>query len=282
MKCDISFTKEHEALALISGITYSRVSAWYNHTARDLKMDILLPKHREACKPRPALIWLCGGAFCVMDRSVWLPELMPLARQGYTVASIDYRTCNEGSFPMQLVDVKSAIRFLKANAEEFCIDPDRIGVMGESAGGTLACLAGLTGGRTEFDQGQYLTFDSGVQAVIDFYGVTDVHAMRAEKDQDVPAFAMEAFAGGTTTAFSDLASPIRYVSGDAPPFLILHGDNDSVVPIRQSETLYERLMTNRTDATFYTVTGGTHGDDLFYQDDCMKKMIEFLNRVLVG
>ena len=140
MKQHLQIALDHEPLAWINGVVYSNRPAWYNVTARALHMDLIVPKERPHHAPQPAVLFLCGGAYMVMDRSIWLPELMTLARAGYTVASMEYRTSNEAAFPAALEDVKTAIRFLRAHAEEYCVDPARIFLMGESAGGTLAWM----------------------------------------------------------------------------------------------------------------------------------------------
>lgn len=283
MKQQIQVQQEHEILSLACGIAYSRVPAWYGATTRDLLMDVVFPKNRVNSKPRPAILWICGGAFCVEDRAVWLPELMFLARSGYVVASIDYRTCGEEPFPAALIDVKSAIRFLKANTQEFCIDPGRVCVMGESAGGTLACLAGLTANQAEFDRGQYLSADSSVQAVVDLYGITDLAAMqtrKADAKSGVPPWAFEGFAGGNTPGELARANAVNYVTKDAPPFLIFHGTADDVVPTQQSLTLYNLLLAESADATLYCVNDAEHGDALFFQEACTRRILSFLSRTL--
>ncbi len=279
MKQSITIQRDHEVLSLVGGIAYSRVPSWYGATARDLKMDLIIPKNRAGRQSRPAVVWICGGAFCVMDRSVWIPELIPLARSGFVVASIDHRTCNEGAFPAQLIDVKAAIRFLKANADEFCVDPDRICVMGESAGGTLACLAGLTGERRELDEGHNLHMDSAVRAVVDLYGITDFQAMRERMSgEGVPRWALDALLDTAGNESSDPAGFMRLIAQGAPPFLILHGDKDSTVPIGQSETLYRLLAAKSIDAWFYRIAGGAHGDDLFFQEETMRLILNFLQK----
>lgn len=137
-------------------------------------MDLIVPKNRGNHAPCPTIVWLCGGAFRVMDRSAWMPELMRYAEAGFVVASVEYRTGNEAVFPAPLIDVKAAIRYLRAHAKEFCVDPEIIISMGESAGGALACLLGVTGEKREFDQGEYQEQSSGVCAVVDYYGLTDM------------------------------------------------------------------------------------------------------------
>ncbi len=195
MKEILNIGLEQQALSLITNITYGNVMGWFGAARKDLKMDLIVPKTLDDHAPCPCVIWICGGAFMTVDRSVWMPELMPFAKAGFVVASVEYRTSNEAQFPAPLIDIKSAVRFLKAHADNYCIDPNNIFIMGESAGGTLACLAGVTMGDKNFEQGDYLDFDSDVKGVIDFYGLTDITRSARKSNPPVPFWAMEAFIG---------------------------------------------------------------------------------------
>ena len=281
--------KKREVLSLITDVTFSNVSCWYDASRRDLKMDVIVPKNRTNHPACPALIWICGGAYRVVNRAVWLPEMMRFARAGYVVASIEYRTSNEAIFPAQLIDVKSAVRFLRAHAKEFCVDPDRIYAMGESAGGTMASLLGVTGEQKEFDQGDHLDQSSAVQGVVDYYGVVDLSDASAERDRmsaavnqsnDVPYFAFEEFLGvGYGKAEAEKASAIRYISEKTPPFMILHGTKDTVVSMAQSEKLYDALQKKDVPCEFLVIEDAVHGDDLFYQDEVKDAVLQFLNSI---
>ena len=267
-----------EALTLITGMTYARVPSWYGFTREDLKMDLILPKHTDGHAPMPAVLWLCGGAFCVVDRSVWMPQMVDLARRGYVVASVNYRTSNAVPFPAQLMDVKAAIRFLRANAAEFCIDPNRVAVMGESAGGTLASLAGVTADMPEFDVGEHLETSSAVQAVVDFYGLSQlVGKPEHSDDPNVADWALTAFLGGLTPEKAARASAVNYVDENTPPFMILHGTEDITVPMASSELLYEKLTEKGVYVEFYKLEGAAHGDDMFYQEPVFDLIDAFLN-----
>ena len=289
MRETLSVEKKREALSLIAGVAFANVPCWYDASRRDLKMDLIVPKARRGHAPCPAVIWICGGAYRVVNRSVWLPEMLRFARAGYVVASIEYRTGNEAVFPAQLMDVKSAVRFLRAHAEEFCVDPERIYAMGESAGGTMASLLGATGETREFDRGDHLDASSAVQGVVDYYGVVDLSGASAERDRkaakdsrsnDVPYFAFEEFLGvGYTEADARMASAKAYITPRTPPFMILHGEKDAVVPPEQSQALYETLESNGVPCDFLMLAGAGHGDDLFYQDEVTDRVIGFLNRL---
>lgn len=282
MKKVLRIAPEKEALTLITGLTYARVPSWYNVTREDLKMDIVLPKHREGHAPMPAILWLCGGAFCVVDRSVWMPQMVELARRGYVIASINYRTSNALPFPAPLQDVKAAIRFLRANAEEFCIAPDRIAVMGESAGGTLAALAGVTMNRPEFETGAWPDTSSAVQAVVDFYGLTDLSIMpEHNEDANVADWTLQAFLGSISPQTLEVASAVNYVTDCTPPFMILHGTSDITVDIANSENLYEKLTQCGVYAEYYVLEGAAHGDDRFYQEPVYDLIDAFLKRTLI-
>lgn len=281
MKESLVVTVEKEALSLATGITYTRVPSWYGFTREDLKMDIIMPKHIDGHEPLPAVLWLCGGAFCVVDRSVWMPQMVEFARKGYVVASVNYRTSNAVCFPEPLKDVKAAIRFLRANAAEFCIDADRIAVMGESAGGTLASLAGVTAGMPEYEEGDFLGVSSAVQAVVDIYGVTQIDVMPSHsEDPNVADWTMTAFFGGLTPEKAARASAVNYVGKDTPPFMILHGSADITVPIANSEALYEALTKAGVMAEFYVLEGAGHGDDMFYQQAIYDRIDAFLKAAM--
>ncbi len=273
MKQRIHVSMEQETLILAENITYSRVGDWYDTTWQELKMDIICPKVRDGHPAQPCIVWICGGAFITERKDVWLPEMADFARLGYTVVCVDYRTSDKAPFPAALIDVKTAIRFLRAHAAEFCIDPARIYAMGESAGGTLASLAGVTAGMPEYEQGDWQDQDSSVAAVVDFYGLVDIAAVMGMSSENVPAWQMTAFLGDGTPETIRAASAVSYVSKDTCPFLIFHGTADATVPMTQSETLYQRLTEAGARAEYYEVEDAAHGDPLFYQPE-MKSIVD--------
>ena len=276
----------HEVQSLVSDIGYRVVPDWYDGSYRELKMHLIIPKHRENHSLQPCLLFICGGAYSVVNGGIWLPEMLYFARHGYTVATIDYRTSNQAIFPAALQDAKCAVRFLKMHAAQFCIDPAKIIVAGESAGGTLAALVGVTGGIPEFEPDDYSEFDSSVAAVVDFYGPVDLIASgntHVESDT-VDSWALEAFLGagyGEETAIR--ASALHYVGAGTPPFMILHGTNDKLVDIAaQSDRMYDALVQNGVKAEYIRLEGAEHGDDAFYQEDIKARILNFMNGVIYG
>ena len=277
MEKTIKITCEQEAYALIDDITYTHVPFWYGETERPLRLSLLLPKHKEDHRPLPLIVWLCGGAFRVMDRNVWIPQLTALAMSGYVVASVEYRTSHECPFPGALMDIKAAIRFLRAHSGRYCIDPERVAVMGESAGGTLAALTGVTGGIAEYDQGDFTEYSSSVQKVVDFYGPTDMLHHPVDKARETVRI-IEDFVDWDFEKTGKLASAVSYVEeGKAlPEFLIFHGTADALVPIAQSELFYEKLIQTGHKADFYKIEDAPHGSDLFYQKEIISLLKTFL------
>ena len=282
MKTTISVEPRREVQSLISNVAFANVPSWYGATRRDLRMDVLAPKVRENAAPRPAIVWLCGGAYMVVDRSVWVPEMLYFARRGFVVASVEYRTSNEAQFPAQLIDVKSAIRYLKAHCREYCVDPDRIFVMGESAGGSLASLAAVTGAHLEFDQGDHLDVDSRVRGAVSFYGpsaLTDAQ-MDTGSNPDVPDWTFAAWLGAPLTPEKlASASATTYLDENTPPFLLLHGTADTTVPIAMSDRFYEALRARGVPADYLVLEGAGHGDARFFQDEVKEKILAFLRGV---
>ena len=161
-------------------ITYAQVDSWYGHCRRDLKLDLIYPEDKSG-KRYPCIVWICGGAWLRMDKSAHLAYLSMLAQQGFVVASVEYRTSNEGSFPMALQDVKAAIRYLRAHAARYCIDPELFGAMGESAGGYLTCMAALDQDK-ELEVGEYLEQSSAIQAACPWYPPTNAGSFPYENE----------------------------------------------------------------------------------------------------
>ncbi len=220
-------------------------------------MDVYPPTSANA-KPAPVIVYVHGGAWEAGDKSSG--EGVALAPQitarGYFLVSLDYRLAPQWKFPTQIEDVKCAIRYLRANAAAYHIDPNRIGAMGSSAGGHLVALLGSAHKSAGFDVGPYLDQSSRVQAVVDLYGPIDLTRNFYSRQPDV---ARTVF--GATSASDPLlakASPVTYISKDVPPFLIIHGAKDSLVPPSQAQTLYDRLQAEGIPVTLVIVKNAEH------------------------
>ena len=212
-----------------------------------LTLDLYCPE--KVSGPAPVIVWVHGGGWRRGGKKQC--PAVALVPDGYAVASIDYRLSSTAPFPAQIEDCKAAVRWLRANAAKYNLDADRIGVWGMSAGGHLAALLGTSGGVPELEgSGDNMQYSSRVQAVCDVAGPADLLAMTNLGPRRT--LAIEGLLGGPLEkdkAKAIAASPIHYVSKDDPPFLIVHGEADRVVPVEQSQRLYDELRKAGVNAT---------------------------------
>jgi len=230
------------------------------------KLDLYLPPESENL---PLIIWIHGGAFRMGSKEglEFDPPPLDFLTRGYALASINYRLSQHARFPAQIEDCKAAVRWLRAQADPFKLDPNRFAAWGPSAGGHLAAMLGTTGHTTAFDVGENLDLPSRVQAVVDYFGPTDFLQMDAQRLpdgmlHDAPDSPESQLVGGPIQENQDKvarANPITYVTSAAPPFLIVHGDQDPLVPYGQSLLLVEALRKAGAEVIFYTVAGAGHG-----------------------
>ena len=281
MKEKLMINRTKPQYVQVSDITYAQVDSWYDHCRRDLKLDLIYPEDMSD-KRYPCIVWICGGGWMRMDRSAHLSYLSTLAHQGFVVCSVEYRTSNEGCYPMQIEDVKAAIRYLRAHADRYRIDKEHFGAMGESAGGFLTCMAALDHDKAR-DVGEYLEESSNIQAACPWYPPTNLSTFKY-KDAEECAASMESLLLGYNImrnikeAYN--SSPVSKVTKDAPPFLIIHGINDQTVPFEQSEELYDKLIENGCDADLIALEGADHADLQFFQDELWDRIIEFFKTKL--
>jgi acetyl esterase/lipase len=232
-------------------------------------LDLYCPKQSHDV---PLVIWIHGGAFKFGSKEGSPTEPVPLylLLEGYAVASINYRLSGEAKFPAQLNDCKAAVRWLKAHAKEYGLNPDRIAAFGASAGGNLAALLGTAATRKEFEVGDNLEFSSAVQAVCDFYAPTDFLQMDAHRlpdgqihdSADSPESELVGGPIQENRAAAAKTNPAGYVTGPCPPFFIAHGTVDRLVPFNQSEILVQALKRTNSPVEFYPVQGAGHGQYL--------------------
>lgn len=266
---------DYSVCALLNGIPYGSAPYWYGTTQRPLCLDLILPKDLGKRHGLPLIIWMCGGAFQQQDRSLWMPALMPFAMRGFAVACVDYRVSAQAPYPAAVQDVKQAIRFLRAHCESFGLDPHRFVAMGESAGGYLAAMAAVQ--DSSFETGDWMEASSAVQAVVDYYGKVDLSQVGEDPTCNrVIADFMEA----KDTESLKASSPLYRVEAGMPPFLIFHGDQDPLVPVRESEALYEALREKNVRADLYLLQGEGHGTEAFYQPQMQEIVLGFLREVL--
>jgi acetyl esterase/lipase len=261
-------------------------------------LDLYLPAYRAVLeKPRPLIIWIHGGGWDSGSKSDSPGTVLP--QLGYICASINYRLTDQATYPAQLEDCQNAIRFLRDKSRQYRIDPKKVGVWGLSAGGHLAALVGLGAESTTEDMNadkstaiktetsaQLIRDSTKIQAVCDWAGPSDLLAITKQcgpKNQfhvnavDGPIAKLLGGLPESVPEKAKLASPVTFVHVGAPPFFILHGDDDEVIPVQQSIELSKLLRRSGNDCTLRIVPGGKHK---FYSENSVGESIKFFDRCL--
>lgn len=242
---------------------------------------------------QPVIVWINGAGWRKCDKNLMAGEIQYFAEHGYAVAFIQYRNSAEGHFPDQLIDVKTAVRFLRAHAAQYGLDPERFVAMGRSAGGHLASWMAMN--TDGFDTDEWAGYSSHVQAAVNFFGPTDIKALnlieienfknpnhRWHKIEETHGGALLGGDPATMIERSDAASPIFHISDKTAPIIILHGDEDPLVPCHISEAFYDRLVAAGLEhqTELFVVKGGGHGTRELFQVECKQHILDFLNRQL--
>ncbi|HST19957.1 MAG TPA: alpha/beta hydrolase [Blastocatellia bacterium] len=258
---------------------------------KSLKLDLYLPQGQG---PFPLIIWVHGGGWTSGDKSLSAdsPQFRQTAR-GYAVASINYRLSQEAKFPAQIEDCKAAIRWLRAHATQYNLDPSRIAAWGSSAGGHLVALMGASAGATDLEgDGGNLDYSSRVQAVVDWFGPIDLLKMSVDSlsfpcsliDHN-SVFSPESLLIGCAIQScpdkTERANPINYVSADDPAFLIMHGTDDCLVGPTQSQRLFNALAAAGVEASLKFIKGAGHGGSEFDNLENRKLVDDFFDRHLL-
>lgn len=279
---------------VISGVVYSQITSL--RANRQLMMTLLVPRTK---KLKPAIVYYPGGGFTSADHEKFIEMRMALAKAGFVVASVEYRTVPD-CFPALINDAKAAVRYLRAHAQQFNIDSERIGVIGDSAGGYVSQMMGTTNGEKEFDVGDFTNVSSDVQAVVTIYGISNllnigegysesvqkVHASPAVTEALLlygPAFAD--FAGKSILSDPQkaiYASPLGHIKTDMPPFLIMHGSSDKLVSPVQSEQLYNALAEKGNKVDYVIVENAGHGDLYWFQPAIINMVVDWFKETLMN
>jgi acetyl esterase/lipase len=256
-------------------IEYARVGE------HSLKLDLYIPEGKLRA---PLIVWVHGGAW--RSGSKKSMPLSKLVENGYPIASVDYRLSTQAKFPAQIHDIKAAIRFVRGHGKQWGVETKKIVVAGDSAGGHLAALVGVSSGNSELEGeiGTDRSQSSDVQGIISFYGAANLTTILKQSTPhglEVRVPALELLLGGqpeTVPVLTRLASPVFHVDGHAPPLLLLHGDQDLQMPINQSlelEGVYQKV---HAQVQLEVVHGAGHGGAIFYDEERLEIVRKFLSR----
>lgn len=251
-----------------------------NH--HELFMDLLFDEENIKVN-KPCIIWIHGGSWCCHDLTrTYRPgeELIAtFVKRGYVIASIDYRLTDEANFPAQIEDCKCAIRFLRANASMYGIDENRIFAWGESAGGHLAELLGTTNGFDPFEgNGGYAEFSSKINGVCAWYAPSKLDEL-CENEGDINLVqCLTRVDPRSNLELVKTVSPYYYINENTVPFLIMHGLDDTLVPIKQSELFVEKLQkVSNNKVEFIKVSN--HGHGFFEQHEYYERIYDFFESI---
>lgn len=276
----------------LPNIVYSQIRS--SQEVRELHMSLLVPRTNEL---KPAIVYFPGGGFISAKYNKYIEMRSALADAGFVVAAAEYRTVPD-VFPAPVIDGKAAVRYLRAHAEEYGIDPTRIGVLGDSAGGWMSQMMGTTNGEKEFDKGYNLDQSSDVQAAATIYGISNllnigegypeaidkVHNSKAVTEALlVHGAAFRTFTGASIQSDPEKAlhaSPMGHIKGKKPPFLIMTGTADTLVSPVQSSQLYKGLVEEGNKADYVLLEGAGHGDIHWFQKPVIDKVVHWFEENL--
>lgn len=260
----------------IKNIVYAHVDG------KELALDLYLPAGKTDA---PLVVWVHGGAWQFGNK-----EKVPTVFRdhGFAIASLDFRASTAARFPANVHDIKAAIRFLRANASRYGYGARRIAIAGDSSGGHLAALVGVTNGHAQLEgkEGEYTESPSDVDAIISYYGASNLKTILSQSTPhglNVRTPALKYLLGGLPDEVPDiaaLASPVTHVDRNDPPLLLIHGDQDRQMPINQSHELHGAYRALGRDVQFHVVYGAGHGGNTFYSGDCLGVALAFLHRTI--
>lgn len=263
-------------------------------TGVKLNMQIMLPWQTNSgsgeIRRRPLIIFLQGSGWTSPDVNYEIPQLAEYARMGYVVATITHRSYKDGyPAPAFLQDAKTAIRFLRKNADEYGIDSNRICFWGTSSGGNTAMLVALTGDDPRYKTEEYSDFSDSVTLAIECFGPSNLIKLFKEKYQELASTgnideSINGFTGGNLTEHMDLLqemSPFLIIEKGKkyPPILLIHGDADTLVPYNQSEDMYKALIDNGNYAEMICIKNAPH-EDSFWSREVHAEIMDFIRRKL--
>lgn len=259
----------------------------YAHKSdKDLHLDIIVPAAKSEKQRFPLIMWVQGSAFHKQHLGHHMAHMIDIAKRGYVVAMVEYRYAPDDAFPVQVRDLNTATRFMLDHANQYHVDSKKYLAWGESSGGHTVSLASLTENKQFFNDEDITVRPLNFKCCIDFYGPTDISQMnKAHSTQDhVTAHSNEGEFLGTKNIYENpelvqKANPINYIDEHKiPPFLIMHGNKDRLVPFEQSCIFYEALKKHNKQVDFYRIENSDHASDAFFTSEALDVIFDFINK----
>lgn len=262
----------------------------YDHKSDvDLHLHILQPKIMlEPDRDFPCVVFVKGSAWMKQEMYPEIPQLSRLAKLGYVVAEVEYRHSGIAHHPAQIIDVKNAIRYMKKHASTYHVDPNKVIIMGDSSGGHVSCMTGMTANTTLFDKPNDANYSCEVKGIISLYGAVDVtlpYGFPITENHQLPDSPEGMLVGYNIRENMEEAKKVcarYYVNEDFAPVLLLHGSKDKMVFCQESVDLYEELKKAKKDVTFYIVRNADHGGAAFWTDEALQVYDVFIKRCLAA
>ncbi len=263
-------------LAVPDNVVFERAIEFSNPDNQHLQVDLAMPK--EGTGPFPAVVCIHGGGFRAGTREGYDNLCVTLAQHGYVAITVTYRLAPAYQFPAAVQDCKTAVRWLRANAAKYHVDPHRIGVTGGSAGGHLAQFLGVTMGVKAFEGEEYNEQSSDVACVVNFYGPSDF-TKSYDKSVDAKEVLPLFFGGDLTTKRREhiIGSPLYWVTPFAAPTLCVHGTEDTYVAYEQAEWIVAKLKAAEVEVKLLTLEGAGHGFKGEFLEKADKALMEFFD-----
>jgi len=277
----LTLTASAAELAVPDNVTFTKDVEFANPADQHLQVNIAQPK--EGTGPFPAVVCIHGGGFRAGKREGYDKLLVTLAQHGYVAVTVTYRLAPEFKFPAAVYDCKAAVRWLRANAVKYHVDPDNIGAIGGSAGGHLAQFLGVTAGVKQFEGEGNLEQGSAVKCVVNFFGPSDFtksYGKSVDAAEVLPLF----LGGDLTTKLKEhiVASPLYWVTPAAAPTLLLHGTADQYVTFEQAQWIHDKLKAAQVEAELVPFEGALHGLKGVPTEKTDALMIDFFDKHLKG
>jgi acetyl esterase/lipase len=272
-------------LIVPENVVFERDIEFANPDNQHLQVNVARPKEGTGPLQRnttyPAIVCIHGGGFRAGKRESYDKLCLTLAQNGYVAITVTYRLAPAYPFPAAVLDCKSAVRWLRANAAKYHVDPARIGVTGGSAGGHLAQFLGVTAGVKEFDAGENLDQSSAVKCVVNFYGPSDL-TKSYEKSTDAKDVLPLFFGGDLSTKLREhiVGSPLYWVTPFAAPTLDVQGTLDDHVAYEQAVWMVDRLKACAVEAELLTMEGAGHGFKGADAEKAEKALLAFFDKHL--